>query len=73
MHSADDVEFCQRNFGPVKNWSGGPKFQEKWSARTISPRKNLVRTWNNGSSMSTMFDHHCRLLKRIQFSAEGSQ
>ena len=28
-------ENCHENFGPPKNWSGGPKFLESWSPQTV--------------------------------------
>ena len=48
-----------------KFWSGekiGPGDKNNGPPRPFSP-KNLVWTWNNGPSTSTMFDRNCRLWK----------
>ena len=54
-------EDCHGNFGPTKKVVRGTKIPGKMVCLDHFPLKNLVRTWNNGPSMSTMFDRDCRL------------
>ena len=52
---------CHGNFGPAKKLVRGTKIPGIMVRPDHFPLKNLVRTWNNGPSTSTMFDHNCRL------------
>ena len=54
---------CHGNFGPAKKIGPGDQNSRKNGPPDYFSSKNLVRTWNNGPSTSTMFDRDCCLRK----------